>query len=1125
MIHKLAKANPSSDNTEGQRNRETEKTDVNKRHTMRSFGIGKNNGVLMICGMLVTLWLVLYEYSRRKVEKKENFLQVKEINRGIFSVTYPFGSGRIPKGLNVSLSFLNKPFLHEDDIFDNTNQSKIDLSILESEHPTYNLYDLNKKESWNLDGVLVVKIAFEDPKERPIIDPIYFPYDYNTKHNTGFEFKWFKDTQGSTYEDICKRILYQLCNKRNADWFNFELIALDHTESLDNQYTRKLNHFYCRSKHKFKIGSDLNNFKKCLYGEESPPPPIAPPTITPPTQANANCDNIKLIYRKTTDTNFAKDLKGYDNEPNTEIRDITLLIKNFDDFIDPNSPNYEIYEKIHTIFGMGPDYNNDDLKKNENGLPAGRIIQITRSYPRYGIYGLDTNIYQGWYVFFSPDNSHDEVVEIKSVICTACGDCGWCHYYTDHTGPTKKKLEKATDDDMKNLLRNFKGTFIAKCYDRDERWQLPQPQPPPPSTPTVTYNWKEEDNWNRCSEDCGGGTQTREVPCIGSDGVQVANEMCTEVMPVTTRMCNEQDCITYSWKEEDSWSSCSKDCGGGIQTREVPCIGSNGVKVDNIMCTGRIPTTQRECNTPQCTNYNWREGEWGECSNSKDCGPGERTRTVSCYELNTDQEVGYEFCNTQKPTITERCDKGPCIEYNWREGGWDKDCPTNPPCDTEPIVRNKVFQCFGSNGEPAEDNNCSGMPPSTPSPCPPPPKCKTCIPSDLPDCGNRNRIISNLDEITKTLRWSNIVKENDQCKGMDYGTLDQKFVPKKGTELITDKNFSPDSNLEVFCKGEYTWESDKINCRLNENTLDRVDFHKVTPCIGKDTTFQRSYNDGHKKPENRSGLLFKNDRLIGETNTKCQNTNYPMCDRMNECNIKDKITTSTTLYAEFIKEDHDVKTYWNNNELVQALDSMDITIVDQNFRDTYLDGMNLIGRICLNVTRTSMNISDFNKLKSCDDAIRSYWSEDQRKKFEKLTNNAVIQVFNQSQTNNYTVSPTNIGPIMDSIKSFINNSIELKYLVKDENTIEHIEITKAPDCAECKSLTHYQSMSDTLNCLYGKIGVDGKLDFTGTNPEEQNKYWEENMRCAKMWDFNFRPNSNGVYCKELLKRDNIEVNN
>ena len=57
---------------------------------------------------------------------------------------------------------------------------------------------------------------------------------------------------------------------------------------------------------------------------------------------------------------------------------------------------------------------------------------------------------------------------------------------------------------------------------------------------------------------------------------------------------------SYSWVP-GSWSACSVNCGGGIQTRDISCTRNDGIIKSEKFCSDITkPITQQSCNTQAC---------------------------------------------------------------------------------------------------------------------------------------------------------------------------------------------------------------------------------------------------------------------------------------------------------------------------------------------------------------------------------------------------------------------------------------------------------------------------------------------------------------------------------------------
>ncbi|EDO40760.1 predicted protein [Nematostella vectensis] len=176
----------------------------------------------------------------------------------------------------------------------------------------------------------------------------------------------------------------------------------------------------------------------------------------------------------------------------------------------------------------------------------------------------------------------------------------------------------------------------------------------------VNGGWSDYSSWSSCTKTCGGGTQTRTRTCTNPKPAHGGKECVGDAKE--TRHCSEAACaVNGGWSDYSSWSSCTKTCGGGTQTRTRTCTNpkpAHGGKE----CVGDAKET-RHCSEAACAvNGGWSDySSWSSCT--KTCGGGTQTRTRTC--TNPKPAHGGKEC-VGDAKETRHCSEAACAV----NGGW-----------------------------------------------------------------------------------------------------------------------------------------------------------------------------------------------------------------------------------------------------------------------------------------------------------------------------------------------------------------------------------------------------------------------------------------------------------------------
>jgi LruC domain-containing protein len=214
--------------------------------------------------------------------------------------------------------------------------------------------------------------------------------------------------------------------------------------------------------------------------------------------------------------------------------------------------------------------------------------------------------------------------------------------------------------------------------------------------------------WGGCSATCGTGVQTRSVWCVRADGVTVADASCVDVRPASSQACAAAVSCSYAWTPT-AWSSCSTTCGGGVQSRNVTCVRSDGVTVADTFCAGAAPASNQACTDVSSCSYAWYTSAYSACSGL--CDVGTQSRTVYCKRSDGAQ-VADAFCGGAAPASSQSCALSAC-SYDWSIGSWSG---CSVACGSGTQSRN-VACIRAQDGAQVADTYCAGVKPATSQAC------------------------------------------------------------------------------------------------------------------------------------------------------------------------------------------------------------------------------------------------------------------------------------------------------------------------------------------------------------------------------------------------------------------------
>lgn len=178
-------------------------------------------------------------------------------------------------------------------------------------------------------------------------------------------------------------------------------------------------------------------------------------------------------------------------------------------------------------------------------------------------------------------------------------------------------------------------------------------------------------NFTACSTSCGDGIRTRTRSCT-SPRPQYGGRNCSvSEATLQTRYCYLKVCpVDGNYGNWSIFTSCSRSCDGGNQTRQRQCNNPTPVG-DGRNCSHLGPAIEtRVCNRHKCPVHGGYT-TWSSFTNcTKTCGGGIRIRTRNC--TNPPPAYGGDNCSRLGSSLDSQiCNDNPC-PVNGGYGKWSK---------------------------------------------------------------------------------------------------------------------------------------------------------------------------------------------------------------------------------------------------------------------------------------------------------------------------------------------------------------------------------------------------------------------------------------------------------------------